>query len=128
MTVGNPHCVVHVDELSPELALRLGPLLETHELFPSGPTCSSSGCSDRHRIAIEIWERGAGYTLASGSSSCAAAAASVRLGLCERPRHRHMPGGSLQIGVGEDYALTMLGPVGRVADGTIADELVRAAG
>ena len=128
VTVGNPHCVVHVDEPTPELARRLGPLLETHALFPERTNVQFVRVLGRHRIAIEIWERGAGYTLASGSSSCAAAAASVRLGRCSGYVTVGMPGGSLEIGVGEDYALTMLGPVGRVADGVIADELVRDAG
>ena len=128
VTVGNPHCVVHVDEPTPELARRLGPLLETHALFPERTNVQFVRVLGRHRITIEIWERGAGYTLASGSSSCAAAAASVRLGLCSGDVTVEMPGGSLEIGVGEDYALTMLGPVGRVADGTISDELVGDAG
>ena len=128
VTVGNPHCVVHVDEPTPELARRLGPVLETHALFPKRTNVQFVRVLGRHRIAIEIWERGAGYTLASGSSSCAAAAASVRLGLCSGDVTVDMPGGSLEIGVGDDYALTMLGPVGRVADGAIADELVRDAG
>ena len=73
VTVGNPHCVVHVDDLSPELALRLGPELETHRLFPNRTNVQFVRVLDRRRIVIEIWERGAGYTLASGSSSCAAA-------------------------------------------------------
>jgi len=124
VTVGNPHCVVHVDEPTPELARRLGPLPETHPLFPKRTNVQFVRVLGRHRIAIEIWERGAGYTLASGSSSCAAAAASVRLGRCSGGVTVEMPGGSLEIGVGEDYALTMLGPVGRVADGVISDELV----
>ena len=128
VTVGNPHCVVHVDEPTPELARRLGPLLETHALFPERANVQFVQVLGRHHIAIEIWERGAGYTLASGSSSCAAAAASVRLGLCGGDVTVEMPGGSLEIGVAADYALTMLGPVGRVADGAISDELVRDAG
>lgn len=128
VTVGNPHCVVHVDELSPESAQRLGPLLETHALFPKRANVQFVKVVGPHRIAIEIWERGAGYTLASGSSSCAAAAASVRLGLCAGDVTVVMPGGMLEIGVGEDYALTMLGPVGDVAEGTIADGLVGDAG
>ena len=78
-----------------------------------------------HRIRIEIWERGAGYTLASGSSSCAAAAASVRLGHCSPGDVTVvMPGGTLEIVVGADYAMTMLGPVGKVMEGTIAEEVV----
>ncbi len=57
----------------------------------------------RDRMRIEIWERGAGYTLASGSSACAAAAASVRLGLCQGDVTAAMPGGAIEIGVGEDF-------------------------
>lgn len=124
VTVGNPHCVIHLDEVTPELAQRLGPILETHPLFPNRTNAQFVKVLDRHRLQIEIWERGAGYTLASGSSSCAAAAASVRLGLCEREVTVSMPGGDLQIGVAADYALTMLGPVQKVAEGVLAAELL----
>ena len=124
VTVGNPHCVVHVKELAAELARRLGRVLETHSLFPNRTNVQFVEVLGPHRIAIEIWERGAGYTLASGSSSCAAAAASVRLGLCAGDVTVVMPGGSLEIGVGEGFDLTMLGPVRKVADGIVADELI----
>lgn len=124
VTVGNPHCVVHTDEVTPELACQLGPLLETHALFPNRTNVQFVKVLDRHRIQIEIWERGAGYTLASGSSSCAAAAASVRLGLCDSPIQVSMPGGTLQIEVADDYSLTMRGPAQKVADGVIAQELM----
>ena len=124
VTIGNPHCVVHLDEVTPELAQRLGPILETHSLFPNRTNVQLVKVLDRHHLQIEIWERGAGYTLASGSSSCAAAAASVRQGLCEREVTVSMPGGDLQIGVAADYALTMLGPVQKVAEGVLAAELL----
>lgn len=124
VTVGNPHCVVHLDEISLALAQRLGPILETHPLFPNRTNVQFVKVLDRRHLQIEIWERGAGYTLASGSSSCAAAAASVRLGLCDREVTVSMPGGDLQIGVSADYALTMLGPVQKVADGVLAAELL----
>jgi len=128
VSVGNPHCVIFPGQVSPAEAQRLGPRIERHPDFPNRVNVQLVEVLDRKRIRLEIWERGAGYTLASGSSSCAAAAASVRLGLCGGDVTVQMPGGSLEIGVGEDYALTMLGPVGRVADGTIADELVGDAG
>ena len=124
VTVGNPHCVVHVAEVSPELAQRLGPILETHPLFPNRTNVQFVKVLDRQHLRIEIWERGAGYTLASGSSSCAAAAAAVRLGLCDGELTVSMPGGDLQIGVSADYALTMLGPVQKVAEGALAAELL----
>lgn len=128
VTVGNPHCVVHVDEPTEALARRLGPALESHELFPRRTNVQFVRVVDRHRIVLEIWERGAGYTLASGSSACAAAAASVRLGLCAGDVTVAMPGGELAIGVGPDFALTMLGAVGKVAEGRVAEELLDAVG
>jgi diaminopimelate epimerase len=129
VTMGNPHCVVHVDEVTAELARRLGPALENHRLFPTRTNVQFCRVLGPRRIQIEIWERGAGYTLASGSSSCAAAAASVRLGYCSPGDVTVvMPGGTLEIVVGEDYAMTMLGPVGKVMEGTIADEVVGEAG
>jgi diaminopimelate epimerase len=124
VTVGNPHCVIHAGDPTPALAQRLGPLIETHALFPNRTNVQFVKVLARDRIQIEIWERGAGYTLASGSSACAAVAASVRLGLCDGDVTVVMPGGSLEIGVGDEFALTMLGPVRKVAEGTVAGELL----
>lgn len=120
VSVGNPHCVVPMDEISEALARELGPAIESHPLFPNRTNVQLMRIADRHRIEIEIWERGAGYTLASGSSSCAAAAAAVRLGRCSSPIVVAMPGGELEIGVADDYALTMLGPVEKVFEGVLA--------
>lgn len=123
VSVGNPHCVVQIDDPTPELARRLGPLLENHAMFQRRTNVQFLKVLGPQRIRIEIWERGAGYTLASGSSSCAAAAASVRLGLCEGEITVEMPGGSLKIGVAPDFSLTMTGPVKKVAKGEISNEL-----
>jgi len=125
VTVGNPHCVVQVAETSAELARRLGPRLEVHPSFPNRTNVQFVQVLAPDRIRIEIWERGAGYTLASGSSGCAAAAASVRLGRCAAGDVTvEMPGGTLGIGVAGDYALTMVGPARKVADGALAPELL----
>lgn len=124
LTVGNPHCVIHCDEVSAERTKRLGPLIEHHELFPNRTNVQFVKVIDRHRIQVEIWERGAGYTLASGSSSCAAAAASVKLGHCSGDVVVSMPGGTIDIGVGADFSVTMFGRVEKVADGILADELL----
>lgn len=124
VSVGNPHCVVHVDEATPEIANRLGPLIENHKMFPNRTNVQFVKVLGPQRIRIEIWERGAGYTLASGSSSCAAAAASVRLGLCHGDVTVDMPGGTLRIGVAPDFSLTMLGPAKKVASGDISSELL----
>ena len=68
VTVGNPHCVVFVDAPTAERSERLGPVLETHPAFPRRTNVQLVRVVDRGRIEVEIWERGAGRTLASGSS------------------------------------------------------------
>jgi len=78
---------------------------------------------DRRNIRIEIWERGAGYTLASGSSSCAAAAVASKLDLCGPDITVHMPGGEIEIVVGDDFSIQMTGPVTRIAEGVMSDEI-----
>jgi len=122
-TIGNPHCVIPLPEVSPELARRFGPDLETHPNFPRRTNVQFLQVLDRRNIRIEIWERGAGYTLASGSSSSAAAAVARRLGLVDAAVTVHMPGGALEIEIGADYAITMTGPVTAVAQGTLSSEL-----
>ena len=117
--LGNPHCVVRCHEVTPELARRLGPQLETHPRFPRRTNVQLVQVLARDRIQIEIWERAAGYTLASGSSSCAAAAAAVRWGACDGEVTVVMPGGSLAIGVGPEFELTLEGPAERVFEGEI---------
>jgi diaminopimelate epimerase len=122
VTVGNPHCVSFMNKISRALAEKLGPAVERHNRFPNRTNVQLAQVIDRHRLAIEIWERGAGYTLASGSSSCAAACAAVRLGLCESPVTVQMPGGTLDIQITSDFTVTMLGAVTRVADGDLDPE------
>jgi diaminopimelate epimerase len=117
LSLGNPHCVVLLDEISPGLARRFGPLLETHPRFPERTNVQLARVLARDRLALEIWERGAGYTLASGSSACAAAAAAVRAGLCDGDVTAVMPGGSLAIRVGAGFELTQEGPAERVFEG-----------
>ncbi len=115
-TVGNPHCVLPLDEVTPEIARELGPQLEKHPIFPNRTNVQFLKVLDRANIRIEIWERGAGYTLASGSSSSAAAAVARKLGLCNGDITVHMPGGQLRIQIADDYAITMTGPATRVGE------------
>ena len=122
-TIGNPHCVIPVEDLTPELAKNFGPLLEVNPLFPNRTNVQFLKVLDRNNIRIEIWERGAGYTLASGSSSSAAAAVAKKLGLCDSPITVHMPGGQLHIAIDANFAITMTGPVTRIAQGHLADEI-----
>ena len=122
-TIGNPHCVLPLPEISADLAHQFGPLLEVHPNFPRKTTVQFLQVLDRANIAIEIWERGAGYTLASGSSSSAAAAVAHRLGLADRKVSVHCPGGIIQIEIREGFDILMTGSVTRVAEGVISPEM-----
>jgi len=113
-TVGNPHCVVLNLDPSESVAKTFGPLLEVHSLFPNRTNVQFLKVLDRSTIAIEIWERGAGYTLASGSSSSAAAAVARKLGLVDSDVTVRMPGGNLRIEISPNFAIRMEGPVTRV--------------
>lgn len=122
-TIGNPHCVVPLAEISPEIARRYGPLLEAHPNFPRKTNVQFLQVLDRANIRIEIWERGAGYTLASGSSSSAAAAVAHRLGLVDRSLTVHMPGGKIGIEIGDGFSIMMTGTVNKVAEGAMHPDL-----
>jgi diaminopimelate epimerase len=125
VSVGNPHCVTFVERLESDTCRRLGPLIERHAAFPQRTNVQFARVLDRHTLDILIWERGAGYTLASGSSSCAAAAAAVRSGRCEHGRVTvRMPGGDLAIDVRPDWSLRLEGPVEEVYSGALTDAYV----
>jgi diaminopimelate epimerase len=128
VSVGNPHCVVFKpagESWSREELLALGPALEHHKLFPKRTNVQLVVPTGRNEVFILIWERGAGETQASGSSSCAAASAAVRLELVRSPVTVKMPGGVLNIDVAPDFSLTMKGPVAEVARGTLSPSFIR---
>jgi diaminopimelate epimerase len=128
VSVGNPHCVIFKEageSWSREDLLSLGPALEHHAIFPKRTNVQLAVPTGPKEIFILIWERGAGETQASGSSSCAAASAAVRLGLVQSPVTVRMPGGALNIEVNSDFSLTMKGPVAEVARGTLSPSFVR---
>jgi diaminopimelate epimerase len=114
-TIGNPHCIVPLDDISEGLVLELGPELENHPLFPNRTNVQLLQIIDRNRIRIEIWERGAGYTLASGSSSSAAGAVARKMGACDQEITVEMPGGEIGLVIDDDYNVKMTGPATRVA-------------
>jgi diaminopimelate epimerase len=124
VSMGNPHAVVQVPDATPALARRWGPAIEHDARFPRRTNVQFVTVLSPDRLRVEVWERGAGYTEASGSSASAAAAASRRLGLCGAEVVVAMPGGALEVGVDERFAVTHTGPVTFVAEGTLAPELV----
>jgi len=121
-SIGNPHCVVFTDEPNEQLARSLGPQLETHPLFSRKINVQFVKIIDKNNIFIEIWERGAGYTLASGTSSLAAAAVCVKRGLCNESLRVHMPGGVLEVAFDASMNCQLKGPVQRVCEGLISPE------
>ena len=130
VSVGNPHCVVFTDRLDEAELRRLGPQIETHPAFPNRINVQFARVASRSAVDILIWERGAGYTLASGSSSSAVACAAVKNGLCDHgPVTVRMPGGTLHIEVRPDWSIRLQGPVEEVYTGALTrdfmDDLAR---
>ncbi len=126
VSVGNPHCVVFVPDLGRVDLHRWGPQLERHALFPNRTNVQFAQVQARNRVAALIWERGAGETLASGSSACAVAAAAVRKGLTDRGVTVSMPGGELEITVAADWSIGLVGPAVEVYEGALSEEFVAA--
>ena len=114
LSVGNPHCVILMDEISKDLVCRIGKYSESARQFPEKINTQIMKVLDRTHIQTEVYERGAGYTLASGSGCCAAAAAAYRLGLTDPKRVGQMPGGTLEIEIDEQGVVQMTGDVGYV--------------
>jgi diaminopimelate epimerase len=123
VSVGNPHCVILMDKLDEEEIKHYGTLIENHPMFPNRINVQFAKILSRSEIQILIWERGAGYTLASGSSSCAVAAVMIKKNLTDSDLTIRMPGGALKIEIDRDWNIQMTGEVREIASGTLSDEL-----
>ena len=117
VSVGNPHAVIRLDDPTRDDLLRLGPLVETHARFPERTNVQLVRVDGRHDLTVLVWERGAGETSASGSSSVAAAAVAVERGWCDSPVTVHLPGGDLHVRIADGHA-SLTGPAERVAWGS----------
>ncbi len=123
VSVGNPHCVIFTDRLDEALVRRLGPLVEHHPAFPNRINVQWARVASRSMVDIRIWERGAGWTLASGSSSSAVACAAVKNGLCDHGLVTvRMPGGELRIDVRPDWSIRLQGAVEEVYTGAFTSD------
>lgn len=126
VSIGNPHCVCFEDELIVDDLRRRGPQISTHPWFEKGVNVQFARAVGPGEVEAFVWERGAGETLASGSSACAVAAASVRRGIVQgRQVAVRMPGGTLDVTVGDSWDLVLRGPVesvcrSRVTEGFLA--------
>ena len=124
VSLGNPHCVIIKDELNINEIKKYGPLLENHILFPNRINVQFAKIISEKLVEILIWERGAGYTLASGSSSCAVASILVKRGLTDRHLKVKMQGGILTIEIDSNWNLRMTGEVREIASGILSAELI----
>ncbi|MDO5564962.1 MAG: diaminopimelate epimerase [Eubacteriales bacterium] len=119
VSIGNPHAVCVTDDINNIDIKKIGPEIENHNLFPNRINVQIAQVSDIHNVDIRIWERGAGYTLASGSSSCAVASVLYKKGLIDNNVKIHSPGGCLEVLLDEKFNLKLLGPVEKVACGVL---------
>ena len=115
VSVGNPHCVIPMREISKELVCRIGDYAEVAKYFPNRINTQIMKVVDKEHISIEIFERGAGYTLASGTGACAAAGVAYKLGMTNSKVIVHMPGGDLVVEIDDDWNVSMTGDVCYIA-------------
>ena len=122
VTIGNPHCVIPMREISKPLVCKIGNFSETARYFPERVNTEIMQVIDNTNIAIETFERGAGYTMATGTGACAAAGVAYKLGLTGNKVIVHMPGGELQIEIADDWNVYMIGEVFYVAEIRLSSE------
>jgi diaminopimelate epimerase len=119
VSMGNPHCVIFVEDYEALDFERLGPVIEKHPLFPRKTNVEFIRVDSREELTMKVWERGAGPTLACGTGACASAVAAILNGKSERKVTVHLPGGDLLIEWGEDNRVYMTGPAAYVFKGTL---------
>ncbi|TCS73682.1 diaminopimelate epimerase [Muricomes intestini] len=122
VSVGNPHCVIPMREISKPLVCKIGNYSEVARYFPERINTEIMKVVDDSHIEIETFERGAGYTMATGTGACAAAGVAYKLGLTGNKIIVHMPGGDLQVEIDEDWNVYMTGEVFYVAKITLSSE------
>lgn len=122
VNVGNPHCIISLNSVSKPLVCKIGEYAEIAREFPERINTEIMHVVDESNIKIEIFERGAGYTMASGTGACAAAAVAYRLGKIDRKVYVHMPGGTLLIEIEEDGEIFMTGEVDYIGEILLGDE------
>jgi diaminopimelate epimerase len=124
VSVGNPHCVVLRDTLNIEEIKKYGPQIENNKLFPHRINVQFAKVINEKEVEVLIWERGAGFTLASGSSSCAVACVLRKKGLIQPDVKIKMLGGTLTISIDPSWNITMTGEVKQIAEGVLSTELL----
>jgi diaminopimelate epimerase len=124
VSVGNPHCVILRDTLDIDQIKKYGSLIENNKLFPNRINVQFAKVLNDKEVEVLIWERGAGFTLASGSSSCAVASVLFKKGLIQSPVTIRMLGGALTINIDKSWNLQMTGEVKQIAEGNLSADLL----
>jgi diaminopimelate epimerase len=123
VSMGNPHAVVFVENLTSVPFETLGPALETNETFPAKTNAEFAQVLNDHEIRMRVWERGVGETMACGTGACAVAVASNLRGLTGKSVAIHLPGGTLDIEWTADGRVYMSGPAEESFEGTLGARL-----
>jgi diaminopimelate epimerase len=121
VSMGNPHCITFVDEITDELVLRVGPQIERHPAFPKRVNVEFIQIVSPTETIMRVWERGSGETQACGTGACAAAVAGVLAGLTDRRVLTHLSGGDLELEWSEAGDVFMTGPAAEVFEGVWPD-------
>ncbi len=124
VSMGNPHCVIIKNKLDVDEIKTYGKLIENNEMFPNRTNVQFAKVLSRNEAEILIWERGAGFTLASGSSSCAVASVLKKKNLVDNEIKIKMLGGELIIEIDDEWNVRMTGEVRQIAEGILSDELI----
>lgn len=117
VSMGNPHCVLFVDEPNDDLVLRCGPLIEHHTAFPQRTNVEFVKVVSQNELRIRVWERGSGETQACGTGACAAVVAAVLKGFTSRTVDCHLPGGTLTVEWDSNAGVLLAGPAMEVFSG-----------
>ncbi len=128
VSMGNPHCVVFVDEPDDRRVLGLGPRIETHPSFPNRVNAEFVKVVSPEEVVARVWERGSGETLACGTGACAVCVAGALTGRTGRRLCVRLPGGVLEIEWAEDDHVYLTGPAVEVFTGTMSGEVGGTAG
>lgn len=120
VSMGNPHCIVLVEDINQVDIAKWGPLLENHCIFPARTNVEFVQVNSPEDVTLTVWERGAGITQACGTGACATLVAAVLNGVSERKATVHLPGGDLLIEWREsDNHVYMTGPAVQVFEGSV---------
>lgn len=119
VSMGNPHCVIQVDDVDNFSVEKVGPRIENHPLFPNRTNVEFIQIVNDHEINMRVWERGAGETLSCGTGACASAVASILNRWTGQDVLVHLKGGDLKVRWEKDQSVILTGPAEEVFTGKI---------